>query len=298
MKYVELKDGSVKYRISRDLLYIRLGIWDYTEITLDRQSFVNNNSNFDEFTQLFCQLLDGQRKKLSDFEDPYWGSLIDELIEGNLLIGYEEKAKSKVYVITDFQESHKIQKYSALCNQSVEVHSMDEPININDQFNYLVILNNLEVNRLKKINQTFFQNNKSWSMGIIDGKFMHLSTFEPHITGCFECFALGNSLRMADYENYISYLKEERNLRKANNSDSLSLFAYQLLLMLTMQNINSLKGQLLSIYIPKLEFNLEPLHKSALCNLDGLKAQEISEELNADAQNIIQKILEENKNEK
>ncbi|OYS15875.1 hypothetical protein CBF56_06180 [Lactobacillus taiwanensis] len=298
MKYIELKDDSVKYHINKDTLYIRIGIWDYTEITLDRKSFVDHNSSFDDFVRLFCSLLDGQVIKESELIDPYWKSLIDELIENNLIIGYQEKTDSLIYVITDLPNCKKISKYNKLCNQNMEIHSIDEPVQIYDTYRYLVVVGNPDKNVLEKINNIFFQKNKSWSMGIIDGKFMHLTTFVPHITGCFECFALDNSLRMADYENYVEYLREEDNLNKANQSNGSVLLAYQLLLTFTSQHINSLRGQLLSIYLPRLEFNLEPLRKSSLCTLDGLRAQEISENLNIDAQTVIHKLLEDQKNDK
>lgn len=32
MDYIELKDKSVKFRLEKDRLYLRLGIWDYTDI--------------------------------------------------------------------------------------------------------------------------------------------------------------------------------------------------------------------------------------------------------------------------
>lgn len=72
---------------------------------------------------------------------------------------------------------------------------------------------------------------------------------------------------------------------------------YQFLLMLADKKVSSLRGKLLSVYLPTLEFNLETLHKSSLCSLDGLRAQKISQNLNLNAQTVIKKILED-KNDK
>lgn len=53
MDYIELKDKSVKFRLEKDRLYLRLGIWDYTDIYIDREAFIEHNSNFDNFVVLF-----------------------------------------------------------------------------------------------------------------------------------------------------------------------------------------------------------------------------------------------------
>lgn len=297
MDYIELKDKSVKFRLEKDRLYLRLGIWDYTDIYIDREAFIEHNSNFDNFVVLFLDLLNGKRKKKNDFSDPYWIALLDELIENHLIIGYEERQQSLLYVITDESNYDKLVKYNCLCNRNAQIHLLNETFEVDENFNYFVVLNNPKVHTLKNLNKQFFKAKKSWNMGIIDGKFMHLTSFVPNITGCFECFELNNSIRMADYENYINYLEIEEKMNLTKNVWSSSLFMYQFLLMLADKKVSSLRGKLLSVYLPTLEFNLETLHKSSLCSLDGLRAQKISQNLNLNAQTVIKKILED-KNDK
>lgn len=291
MEYIELKDSSVKYNLNNNVLYLRLGIWDYTEITIEREAFEKNNSDFDKFVTIFTKLLNGHVLSEMEFTDPYWLTLIHELIENNLIIRYREKNTDNICILTEKQNCKKISKYSNLLGKNLKIIAIDDLNSINKDINYLIILGNPDIRMLEKLNKSFFKANQSWSLAIIDGKFMHLTKFVPNISGCFKCFELNNSIRMADYENYIDYIKNEDKLIKASDSIDNVLLALHLLLTFTIQNSDSLRGQLLSVYLPNLEFNIEPLQKSSLCDLDGIMAQSISEDLNIDAQNTIERIL-------
>lgn len=298
MKYIVLKDYSVKYKLSNDKLYIRMGIWDFSEIFLDKKSFDQNNADFKKFIKLFIQILDGKKVNINYFSDQYYKKLINELLSEDLLIKIQDTdSKNNVVnicVISDDESISFMKKYNIIMNISnVTFENINKKFDISHDMKYIVILPNPYLMEVENLNKRFFKKNITWSMAIQDNLFMHFSTFVPNITACFNCFEIGNSLRMYEYENYVNYLKNEQDLDSSKIKKESICYLYQTSLLYATQNYEPLEGKLLSIYVPNLEYNLEPLHKSSLCALDGLKAKRISEDLNLNAQNIISEILKE-----
>lgn len=303
MKYLVLKNGSVKYKLSTDKLFIRLGIWDFTDISIDKDSFSNKNSSFDVFINKFIRILDGKRVNLEDFSDSYEKELINELISNNLLIKIVDtndiNEENNICIISDKQSIEFMKNYNRVMGiNNVSFKNISTEFNVTNENRYIVIAPTPYISNLKAINEKFFQKSITWSMAIQDNLFMHFSTFVPTKTACFNCFNVGNSMRMYDYENYVNYLKTEEQLTKSPYSEKTSIcYLYQTALMYESESFYPLEGQLLSIYIPHFEYNIEPLQKSTLCDLDGFKAMKISEDLNLNAQSIIDSLISKGSND-
>ena len=297
MKYIKLNSQSVKYREFSDYFLVRTGIWDYKEITFYKEEFEKNDSNYKTFINLLKKVFNNGKQEYSLFQkDKYFLTLLNSLEECGL-IKIENSSllkEMKTVVITCQKAIPILYRYSELINlKNIKFISLDKieiaklQFLVEDFDRVIVLIDNMYVEKMLGVNEVLYNLKKIWSLGIIDGNFVHMSTFDGDNTGCLECLESSNTIRMTEYENYIAYRQNERkySLAQVINSN-LIIYVYQQLLLYSLGSY-SLLGTLLTIYWPKLEINVEPLHKDTLCALHGVKARSISEGLNLNAEKII-----------
>lgn len=301
MEKLELKYNSIKYHFSKNELYIRLGVWDYIEIFLERDEFEKNNSDFDMFVSNFIDLLNKRIVDKEIFKDKYAQSIINKLIENNILLSDVQINKLNTVVITDKTNLPIINSYLKLVEQDFTFFDIKNLDFINENINklknskVLVLSNPISIKELESLNETFYRKKVTWTLGIADYQFIHIMTIAPQTSACFLCFEKSNSIRMNNYENYVSYKNNESKYINSGVSKNTVIQVLQYLINYGVENFNSLLGKVLSIYLPTGEFNIENLNKNTLCPLEGVCAKNISENLNLDAISTISKILNEDK---
>lgn len=302
MNYIKLKDNSVKFKLNEHELVINIGVWDNTEIIISKESFEERYESFDKFVRLFTPVLRGERVPLKEFGScQYYIELINELIDNDVLISeIEDKAASigdKLCFITETCNFKKVDEYLEIIGlENYELLDIDNfsCLNINVKEMYVVLSINPKLLVLKELNRCFFKKNKPWFLALQDNQFIHLSKIVPRKSGCFECLELSNSLRVADYENYLLMKRDQASSAFSNTAN------YNILLLLLQLSVNAclsdniaLDGKILSIYLPKAEINIERLYRSSFCPLDGVQAEEVAEQNNINAEELLQHLLKE-----
>lgn len=327
MPFVKLNLRSLKFKISDDKVNIRFGVWDYVELSFEKKIFEENDADFKYFLNFFRLLLKGDTVDEKYFlKNKFYESILDELINYKIISKESSKDSLKQeenkLLITDYNESpqyvqyffskykkvldiktffNEIKKFNYDYSSEKLVKSLLAKINLK-KFNYVtVIMLNPNINMLKVLNRMFLHDGINWELGFLDNQFIHFMAFSPFKTACFECLEQQNSLRIADYENYLDFMSEEKKFQSNLNS-SLDIFPYiaNTFLMIDSSNhpriINPLEGRIMTIYIPNLEINVEDLHRSPICPADGYQSIKVSEEYNNSAIESVKELFSIEKN--
>lgn len=319
------------YRKKSDSFLIRFGVWNYLEISLYKEEFTNNNSNYELFVNLLKLLLSGDEVSIDKFDnDRYSIDVLNKLEDLGIIKLVDDNVNKSIdnitLIINDdsynniFPDDFLSERQSDVISISqMDKYLDDGLLNRHDELSFqkdlseyrkyfskysqlIVIMTSVNLNLLKKLNVVMTLMDKSWTLGYIDGFFVNICSFNTEYTGCFECLNSQESIRVENYNNYLSYIKNEKQFEK---NTKIKNSTYRLLVS-NIESIESskytecnspLEGKIISIYLPTYEIQVENLYRSPICPICGASAVNVSEQYNISTQNSINELLGDYKND-
>lgn len=310
------KKGTEEYTI-------RVGIWNYLDISFTRQEFQNSKISYETFTYNLEKLLKGEiitDKEL--IKDDFTKDIVTRLVNVGVISEYHAKKqnkKNKLLVV-----DNDIQKFLTkgfLGNQCKEIISTDHLNSylsdsllqrhnelkfeesmlkikeyLKEYTSIVVILSYPQLEFLEKLNVSLNEIGIPWTVGYLDGSFMNVVSFNPNYTGCFKCLSTQEAVRTENYINFINYKKNESQYIQLTrpSEKNINLLLSHIDQLETTQYMNTesiLEGKILSIYLPTYEINIEDIQRSSICPVCGEESANISEQYNISTENAIRALL-------
>lgn len=231
--------SSVYYKDFKDKIIIKQGIWEKFEVELSKEEFENNNSSWEKFRKNFINIMTGKEYNCS-YDDDYTKFIFRELISYEIL----SISGNKIF-------------------EFIEIEEFD--IKKIKNKNIVIIADERNIDKIRKINRLLQEQNINWILGIIQYNFITIINFSNLDMGCFSCYEDSQISRIIDY---FSIENEEDNsnyqISNINTSEVQKNFIISAI-ELTKNTFNS--NSIISIYLPTFSFHKERVLKNPLCKV-------------------------------